>query len=242
MARQTSFVTFQGSIGEVTFYNTSEGPRARQKGGVSKARIASDPNYELTRQNNQEFGTASHTASLLKTAVRNSLVRAADSSFHSRFVSKLSEVVKKDPDSDRGERIVTPENLSILAGFRLNKTRSLASTLNCFFEARRMEKGILFTFEDLSPSEFKAPDNATHFRFFAEGVAVELEEEEYDRVDTESDYIPMELNPGSLSFTLAFESETFPHQIFVIGIEFFKIAAGKPYVVAKRRYNCAEFV
>ncbi|MBS9525531.1 hypothetical protein KIH41_15950 [Litoribacter ruber] len=242
MAKQTSMVTFTGTIGGVTFYNTSEGPRARQKGGVTKSRIMNDPKYERTRENMQEFGTASHMALLLKHAVRDSLIRVPDSTFHSRFISILSEAVKNDPVSDRGSRVLTPENLAILKGFRANKARSLKSTLNCYYEVSKTDRAVQFTFEELQPQEFRGPSNATHFRLFAEAAAVELEAEEADGVRTESDYLPMELNPGDLSFTLEFEGETFPHKVCMLGIEFFKFVAGKPYPVAKKKYNTAEFV
>jgi hypothetical protein len=242
MAKQTSIVTFTGTIGGVTFYNTSEGPRARQKGGVSKERIMNDPKFERTRENMQEFGTAAHMAKLLKRGFRHSLVRASDSSFHSRFISLLSEAVQQDPKSTRGNRTVTPANLSVLSGFRFNKPRSLSGTLNCFYSVSKTENGVKFDLQECCPEDFRAPDNATHFRIFAQGLALEPEEEEYDRVMTESDYLPMELSPVDLSFELSFDHETFPHRLFVLGIEFFKVVAGKPYVVAKRKFNSAEIV
>ena len=46
MARQSSFLKLEGTIGDITFYKGRTGFKARQKGGVSKDRILKIPSSE----------------------------------------------------------------------------------------------------------------------------------------------------------------------------------------------------
>ena len=56
MARQDSIIKLNGTIDGISFYKSKDGHLARKAGGVSKARIASDPAFIRTRENGSEFG------------------------------------------------------------------------------------------------------------------------------------------------------------------------------------------
>jgi len=58
MAQQDSFLKLKGRIGDLTFYKTKNGHQVREKGGVTAQRIATDPKYQRTRENNADFRTA----------------------------------------------------------------------------------------------------------------------------------------------------------------------------------------
>jgi hypothetical protein len=58
MAKQTGIIKLKGTIGGISFYKTSDGHLAREKGGVDKSRIQNDPAFQRTRENGAEFGRA----------------------------------------------------------------------------------------------------------------------------------------------------------------------------------------
>ncbi|MGV8944939.1 MAG: hypothetical protein ACOH1N_00795 [Lutibacter sp.] len=48
MARQTGIIKLKGTIGDISFYKTSDGHLAREKGGIDKSRIANDPAFQIS--------------------------------------------------------------------------------------------------------------------------------------------------------------------------------------------------
>lgn len=71
MARQKGIITIEGTLGNITFFKSQDGYMAREKGGVSAEKIASDPAFERTRENNAEFGRAGKASKLLRTSVKS---------------------------------------------------------------------------------------------------------------------------------------------------------------------------
>ena len=70
MAKQTGIIKLKGTIGGISFYKTSDGHLAREKGGVDKSRIQNDPAFQRTRENGEEFGRAGKGGKVLRNAIR----------------------------------------------------------------------------------------------------------------------------------------------------------------------------
>ena len=104
MARQSSFLKLEGTIGDVTFYKGANGSFARQKGGISKSRILNDPNFQRTRENLAEFAKAAAASQLLKNAFREITLRSKDLRTHNSLIALAMKVIKSDLVSPRGER------------------------------------------------------------------------------------------------------------------------------------------
>ena len=81
MAKQKGIIKLEGTIGDMTFYKSQDGFLARGKGGVDATRIASDPNFQRTRENGSEFGAAGKAGKLLRTSLRALLQNASDNRF-----------------------------------------------------------------------------------------------------------------------------------------------------------------
>ena len=56
MAKFEGIFEIQGTVKGMSFYKTKDGLMVRSKGGISKKRIANDPAFQRTRENNSEFG------------------------------------------------------------------------------------------------------------------------------------------------------------------------------------------
>ena len=78
MARQTGIIKLKGTIGDISFYKTSDGHLAREKGGIDKSRMANDPAFQRTRENGSEFGRAGKGGKLVRSAIRILLLNAKD--------------------------------------------------------------------------------------------------------------------------------------------------------------------
>src|SRR5690606_32141272 len=86
MAKQESLVKIRGTIGDLSFSKHRErGYEVRAKGGVDKARIMSDPNFERTRENMSEFASAAQMAKVIRLQLNNLSRDVADKSFRNRL-------------------------------------------------------------------------------------------------------------------------------------------------------------
>ena len=89
MARQTGLIKIKGTLDNVNFYKTKDGDLARMKTSVDGTRIANDPAFERTRENNQEFGNAAQAGKLMRDALRPIALNATDG----RMVSRLTQLM-----------------------------------------------------------------------------------------------------------------------------------------------------
>src|SRR5690606_17178451 len=116
MARQTGIIRLKGTIGGVTFYKTTDGHLAREKGGVDKKRIETDPAFQRTRENGAEFGRAGDGGKLIRKAIRLLLQNAKDKRVTSRLTQSLMKVIKTDTTNERGLRTIPDGDMSLLDG------------------------------------------------------------------------------------------------------------------------------
>ena len=134
MAKYSSLFKVEGSLGEVNFYKSEDGYRMRTKGGVSKSRIAKDPAFARTRENNQEFANSASSGKTLRQAIIDLIADAKDSKLSSRLTKQMSIVKNADLVSPRGMRnvaegILNPNGKNALKGFDFNRHAVLSAVL-----------------------------------------------------------------------------------------------------------------
>ena len=142
MARQNGLLKIQGTIGGMTFSRTKDGDLVREKGGVSKERIATDPAFARTRENGQEFGSAGKTGKILRDSLRPMMLNASYKRITSRVTQLMYKMQKYDTASPRGQRSVSlalsggqaSAAKALLKGFNFNKNAVLGSVLYKAFE------------------------------------------------------------------------------------------------------------
>ena len=106
MAKQTGIIKLKGTIGGISFYKTSDGHLAREKGGIEASRIANDPAFQRTRENGAEFGAAGKGGKVLRNAIRVLLQNAKDKRVVSRLTTDLLKIVKTRQSSQRIKYVV----------------------------------------------------------------------------------------------------------------------------------------
>jgi hypothetical protein len=167
MAKSTGILKIEGTVEDLTFYKKDGVNYVRRKGGVSRERIATYPNFVRTRENGTEFGHSANAGKVLRLAASTMVFRAKDSQLSSRLLRVMSQIKNLDNTSNRGLRnvalgIATSEGKLILKGFDFNANAPLKSVL---FAPYLLDTGTgVVKFTNLIPGEqLHFPQGATHF-------------------------------------------------------------------------------
>ena len=182
MARQEGIIKLNGRIGDLTFYKTRDGYLAREKGGVSASRIASDPKFERTRENMAEFGRATKAGKFMRIVFKTLTSQLADPGMNNRLMSQMLKVIQADSVNERGLRMVLDAETELLTDFEFNIKAPIRTTINVQYEALiDRATGVLsivlpaFSARDL----INSPQGATHYKLSAASAAINFEEERF---------------------------------------------------------------
>ncbi|MFC3199861.1 hypothetical protein ACFOET_19740 [Parapedobacter deserti] len=247
MAQQDSFLKLKGRIGDLTFYKTKNGHQVREKGGVSAQRIATDPKYQRTRENNADFRTASLAAKHLRDALRPLILFTYDPGMPNRLGSRMVRVVRADAEHVRGERQVLPANLAILRRFNFNAAATLANTLFATVRtAVDADEGIVrITVPAIKPAtQLSKPREATHFQFVAGAAMLDFSEEGESTLalaQTEEHSLS-QLTVDETMLELALPADAGLPIVTVFGVAFYKEDEGRSYGLNNGAYNPMSMV
>lgn len=241
MARQKGIVKLEGTIGDVSFYKTSDGFLAREKGGIDKDRIKNDPAFQRTRENGSEFGAAGRAGRVLRTAFRLLLQNAADKKVTSRLTSQMLKVVQSDPTNDRGKRKVSEGNIGLLEGFDFNKDGKLSATLFAQYQASvdRAAGELSVSIPEFIPANsIVGPQGATHFKIVSAGAEIDFDAETFNINATKTNDIPLDnqLQP-QVDLVNAVTADTDQDLFLVLGLEFVQEVNGEMYPLKNGSYN-----
>jgi len=247
MAQQESIIKLKGKIGDLTFYKTKTGYQARQVTGVSSDRIANDPKFQRTRENNAEFGTGGAAAKRLRQAFRPLILLTYDTKMPSRLFSRMMRILRADAINARGERKVLPENLGPLRQFNFNIAAELSNTLFAKPDVvvDRTAGTVTLTIETLRPSlAVAAPQGATHFQLNFGASAVDFDSEDMPEMATaQSDSFALkelEIAGQTLSVNIANPGEL---PVFVLfGITFYQEVNTILYPLNNGAYNAISII
>ncbi|MDX1828895.1 MAG: hypothetical protein R3342_05035 [Lutibacter sp.] len=246
MARQNGIIKLKGTIGGITFYKTSDGDLAREKGGVDKSRIANDPAFQRTRENGAEFGAAGKGGKLVRNAIRILLQNAKDKRVVSRLTTDLLKVVKTDTTNDRGLRTIQDGNMSLIKGFEFNTNGKLGATLfapvvNAFDRATGEATVNIVAF---APTvRIAAPAGTTHFKVVTGAAELDFAEEISTFESDETEVLPYDsANTAAIELTATITADSTLPVIQVLGIEFYQEVNGAMYPLKNGAYNALSVV
>ena len=189
MAKQKGIIKLEGTIGDITFYKSQDGHLARGKGGVDGKRIATDPNFQRTRENGSEFGRAGKAGKILRNALRAILQNSKDSRMVSRLTKKMVEVLQQDLTSTRGQRNIIDGEAEMLEGFEFNANAKLSTTMYAPFTATidRVTGALGVNIPAFIPGNMiAAPGGCTHYKLISAAAEIDFENDSFviDRADT----------------------------------------------------------
>jgi len=199
MARQTGIIKLKGTIGGMTFYKTSaDGHLVREKGGIEKSRIESDPAFQRTRENGSEFGRAGKAGKMLRTALRALLINSADGRMVSRLTQQMVKVIQADLVNERGLRNVIDGEAELLLGFEFNLRGKLGTSLYAPFVGAidRVTGEITVDIAPFVPANMLvAPSGTTHYKIISGGAEIDFENETFVVATSETAILPWDATP-----------------------------------------------
>ena len=246
MARQTGIIKLKGTIGDISFYKTTDGHLAREKGGVDANRIANDPAFVRTRENGSEFGRAGKGGKLLRNAVRILLQNASDKRVTSRLTKDLLAIVKTDAVNERGLRTLTDGNLDLLLGFEFNLNGKLGTTLFAPFANAfdRVSGDATLNLDPFSPTlRIAAPAGTTHFKVVMGASELDFENEVSTFESDETAILPYSAaDTAAIALTASVTANSLVDVVQVLGIEFYQEVNGQMYALKNGAYNALAVV
>jgi hypothetical protein len=241
MARQKGIMKLEGTIGDVSFYKTSDGFLAREKGGVDKERIKNDPAFQRTRENGSEFGRAGRSGRVLRTAFRLLLQNAADKKVTSRLTKEMIKVIQSDPTNERGSRTPTEGDLNLLNGFDFNISGKLSATLFTPYvvSVDRVAGELAVNVPGFVPGNtIIGPQGATHFKIVSAGAAIDFEEETFEvSVTKTNDIVLGNQVENAIDLVNAVPANSQLGLFMVMGLEFVQEVNGEMYPLKTGSYN-----
>jgi hypothetical protein len=245
MAQQESFIKLKGKIGDLTFFKTKTGYQAREKGGVSADRIANDPAYLRTRENNAEFGRACSSSKKLRDVLRSIILLTSDTKMANRLTSRMARIIKADSVNIRGERKVLPQNVGMLKDFSFNASALLNTTffVNYLTSFDRVSGEILIELLAFNPEVAIAkPAGATHYQFNAAAAIIDFEGEGSTLESTTTASSSLITSVAAKQIILNLPPNSTLPMLLVFGISFYQEVNGISYSLNNGAYNAIGII
>lgn len=246
MAKQKGIIKLDGTIGGITFYKSQDGYLAREKGGVPAEKIATDPAFQRTRENGEEFGRAGKAGKLLRNAIRAMLQNASDSRMVSRLTQKMVEVVQADAINPRGQRNVIDGEAELLEGFDFNINGKLGTTLYAPFTGTidRVAGTLTASIPSFVPiNMLAAPGGATHFKIVSAGAEVDFENETFVMDSQATTVLPWDATATAAINLANTVTANSTHPLFLaLGIEFYQQVNGQMYPLKNGAFNALSLI
>jgi hypothetical protein len=246
MAKLGGILKIEGTLDNMTFYKTKDGHLVRTKGGVSKERIQNDPAFVRTRENGAEFGASASAGKLLRTSIRNLLMRAKDSRVASRLTQSMTKVKNLDTTSDRGERkvsigLATAEGKEILKGFNFNNQAIIGSVLFAPYSIDGATGEVTLT--DLNPmNDIAYPSGATHVSLTSAYAKVDFETGENSIEISPAVNLPIDNTTATQTLVPPAVPSGTGNDFMLLLIEFFQEVNGSQYILKNGSFNVLSIV
>ena len=241
MARQKGIIKLKGTIGDITFYKTQDGHLAREKGGIDASRIASDPAFQRTRENNSEFGRAGKAGKLMRTAFRGALLKAADGRMVSRLTQRMVKVIQADSTSERGLRNVIDGEAELLAGFEFNIRGKLGTSLYAPFTAAidRVAGELTVDVPSFIPTNMvAAPSGTSHYKIISAAAEIDFEAETFVVANSETAILPWDaVATVAVNHVNQVTAASTKPLFLVLGVEFYQQINGQMYALKNGAFN-----
>lgn len=246
MAKQKGIVKLEGTIAGVTFYKTQDGYLAKEASSITAERIATDPAFQRTRENNAEFGRACKSANLLRTALRNQLLRVRDLRMYGRLCAQMMQVIKSDTTSARGLRNVVDGDITLLRDFDFNSNSRLASTLYAPYDISvdRATGKFTTSLDEFVPMQMiAAPSGSTHFRIVTVAAEIDFASGVFKVDNKATAILPLDEKPTAL---INLENVLTPDSVLpfflAVGVEFLQQVNNEHYQLKNGGFNSLGLV
>lgn len=194
MAKQSSHINFQGSIGGITYVKTPDGFYARPKTVIPKARFATDPAFKRLREHNAEFSRAGKATKLIRESVKVYLKNAKDRKTSTRLTTQMLQIVIADNLHKKGQRKVLGPQFEKLDGFNFNEGAKLSDIFGIAYTTSidRATGKLEISIPSFVPENIiSGPEGSTHFQLISVGVEIDFDKEAFVEHKADSGLVPL---------------------------------------------------
>ena len=246
MARLKGLLKIEGTLDELTFYKSQDGHLVKTKGGVSANRIASDPNFQRTRENNSEFGSMAQAGKLLRNVVRTLMMTASDGRVTARLTQLMSIIKNLDTTSIRGSRsvgvgIADPLALAQLKNFNFNISAILSSILYKPYVVTPAT-GVIDITGLVPVNDIAFPSGATHLSIRGAFAVIDFANNTSEIEYTNVENLPIVGTVTTVTLTPAGVPAGAGTKMYFLAIEFFQEVNGVQYSMKNGSYNSLSIV
>jgi hypothetical protein len=246
MARQTGLIKIKGTLDNVSFYKTKDGDLARMKTSVDGKRIANDPAFERTRENNKEFANSASAGKLMRDAIRPMSLNASDGRVVARLTKSMTAIKNLDSVSARGERnvgvgISDPNAIVKLKGFEFNKEALLSAIL---FKPMTIDTATgEVTIANLVPQmDIVWPQGATHIQLTSGFAGIDFVNGDKDLQLSDPVNLPIDSTSTTVVLTPPSAPAVAGTNLYLVKIEFFQEINGIQYTLKNGAFNALRVV
>lgn len=241
MAKQIGIILLKGTIDGINFYITKDGYLARKSSGMDAHVLATNPIYERTRKNCQEFGYSVKMSHLLQKSIRSLVVQAKDYRLNSRLTQIMIQLKNLDTVSEHGARKVgiglqKEQGKQLLKGFNFNNESPFESVFNGNYQLDCITGTLTLT--DFNPlKNIRNVEDGTHVRLSVAMSVVDFETGMFQT--TYSEKLTLALTDAMATQTLTPLSVPTGNgiQLFYCLLEFFQEMNGIQYPLKNNAHN-----
>jgi hypothetical protein len=246
MANQKGIIKIEGTMGGMTFYKKDGEYLVKEKSSISADKIANDPAFARTRENNAEFGAAGTAGKLLRDALRNLMMNASDTLVTSRVTQLMYNEMKLDATSVRGARkpangLALVTGKALLKGFNFNASSLLSGVLYKPYTVNTTT-GVMVITGLVPQTDIAFPQGATHLSItggmgninFATGVI--------DVKLTNVQNLALNAAASTVTLTPTAVAAGTGIKVQLMKIEFFQLMNGVQYPLKNGAFNALAIV
>jgi len=246
MAKQKGILKIEGTMSNMTFYKKDGQYLVKEKSSISADKIANDPAFARTRENNAEFAAAASSGKLLRDSLRSMMLNASDPLVVSRATNLMYNEMKLDAGSPRGLRkpangLALPTGKALLKGFNFNIDSLLSGKL---FKPYTVNTATgVITLTGLVPqTDIAFPTGASHISLTGAMGNINFASGVWDVKLTNVQNVPINAAPITVTLTPTAVPAGTGIKVHLIKIEFFQLLNGVQYPLKNGSYNSLAIV
>lgn len=246
MGLQTGVVRIRGKVGNLTFAKTANGDEVRMNTSLTGDKMRKDKRFKRTRENWAEFSRAASAAKLIRSAFATATKDISDARAYNRLATLTLRVVKSDPTSARGERVLQLGDFNNLVDYEFNNGQPMRSTVKTPFELLidRAAGTADINLPEMQPDVAIAElEGATHFKLAGALAEIDWDAGEYLLDTLESAEIPYGNQiEAAQALNLTFTAGSTKTILVALGVAFYQEVNGQFYALQDGGKNAMALV
>lgn len=246
MALQKGILKIEGTMGGMTFYKKDGVHLVKEKSSIPAEKIANDPKFARTRENNEEFGAAGVSGKLLRDALRVLMLNASDSLVASRVTKLMMDEIKLDATGARGSRrpasgLALATGKTLIKGFNFNEKSLLSSVLFKPYTVNTTT-GVIGIAGLIPAIDIAYPAGATHMSITGGMANVNFATGVWAASLTNVQNLAINSTPTTVTLTPTAVPAGTGIKFYLLKIEFFQLLNGVQYPLKNGSFNTLAIV